>query len=146
MARKPELPELDTLLADADGQELPAWVRSYLRTEPREWQISKSGDREVTVYVYDVVSPWGMSAKSLADRLEEFGELDTIRMRYNTPGGSVWEGWAMYSLLQQHPAKVIGYVDSVAASIGASMLMASELELKASVSVSPSWKCSVRLM
>jgi ATP-dependent Clp protease protease subunit len=47
-----------------------------------------------------------------------------VTVRFNTPGGDIFEGIAIYNAIQRHNGNVIGVVDAMAASAGAIALMA----------------------
>lgn len=78
---------------------------------------------ETTVYLYDEISWWGIKAEQF---VKDLGSIttSTIHLRFNTPGGSVFDGMAIYNAIKQHKAKVIGHVDGLAASISSVILMA----------------------
>jgi ATP-dependent protease ClpP protease subunit len=73
-----------------------------------------------TMYLYDVIDDWGgywgISSAEVAEALAEIpADVDTIRLRINSPGGSVYEAIAIKNLLASHPAKVVAAVDGMAA-------------------------------
>jgi ATP-dependent Clp protease, protease subunit len=75
---------------------------------------------EITLYgVID--SDYGVGPAQFRDDLLALGKVDTLRLRINSPGGSVFDSFAIYNLLKSSPAKVIVTVDGVAAS-GASIV------------------------
>lgn len=80
------------------------------------------------IWLYDQVgeSYWGegVSAKSFQKDLNNLGGVTQIDLRINSPGGDVFDGFAIYNLLAQHPATVNVYVDGVAASIASIIAMA----------------------
>lgn len=82
------------------------------------------------IWLYDQVgeSFWGegVSAKSFQKDLNNLGGVTQIDLRINSPGGDVFDGFAIYNLLAQHPATVNVYVDGVAASIASIIAMAGE--------------------
>ena len=88
-----------------------------------QFEIKAAADgKEATVYLYDAIvateeeAEWygGVSAQSFVKQLAGL-EADTIHLRINSPGGSVFAGRAMETALRQHSAKVIVYVDGLAA-------------------------------
>lgn len=86
-------------------------------------------DSELQLLVYDSIGEgWfggGVTAKDVKAKLDEAGDgIKTISVRLNSPGGDVFEGAAIYSLLAQHKAKVIGYVDGIVASAAFTIAMA----------------------
>lgn len=92
----------------------------------RPWYtITAKGASEAEILIYDIiVDPvtselWGLgiSAKSFAAELKALGELTALTIRLNSPGGDVFEGQAIYSILSAHKARKTVYVDGIAASI-----------------------------
>ena len=82
---------------------------------------------EAEILIYDEIDPfWGTGAKEFAAGLKELGEVTTIHVRINSPGGDVFDGVAIYNLLAQHAAKVIVHVDGLAASIASVIAMAGD--------------------
>lgn len=79
-----------------------------------------------TIYLYDEIGPsyYGMlDAKWLMTELDAAGGED-VTLRINSPGGSVFEGQAMYNALQRFPGKVAAHIDSLAASAASFVAMA----------------------
>lgn len=82
---------------------------------------------EVLIYSTIGESWWEetVSAKSLVAELAEL-EVDTIDVRLNSPGGSVFDGNAIYNALRRHSASVTTYVDGCAASIASIIALAGD--------------------
>jgi ATP-dependent Clp endopeptidase proteolytic subunit ClpP len=79
------------------------------------------------ILLYDVIDSWyGVSAKQIHDELKAAGEVSAIDLRINSPGGSITEGMAVYSILKRHPARVIAYIDGLAASMASVVAMAAD--------------------
>jgi ATP-dependent Clp protease protease subunit len=80
------------------------------------------------IWLYDQIgaSFWGdgITAKSFQKELTALGKVTAIDLRINSPGGDVFDGFAIYNMLAQHPATVDVYVDGVAASIASIIAMA----------------------
>jgi ATP-dependent Clp protease, protease subunit len=68
----------------------------------------------------------GMSAKRFHDELKALGNVEEITIRINSPGGSVFDGDAIYNALARHPAKVIAEIDGLAASAASYIAMAAD--------------------
>lgn len=91
-------------------------------------------DRETAeIYIYgEIVSDdwrWyesDTSAVSFRDALNELGDVNTITVNINSPGGDVFEGIAIYNMLKRHKAKIIVRVDALAASIASVIAMAAD--------------------
>ena len=93
-------------------------------------QIRNMASGEVELLIYDVIGEdffgEGISAKGVQNVLRDAGIVNTIHVRLNTPGGSAFDGLAIYNALVQHPAKVTTYVDGLAASAGSVIAMAGD--------------------
>lgn len=100
--------------------------------EPREpWYKVRSfkaaGKAVGEVQIYDDIFPWwGYDAVRLSRDLGEFGEVDEIQVRIHSNGGDVFEGFAIYNILRNHPATVTVFVDGLAASIASVVAMAGD--------------------
>lgn len=94
------------------------------------------------IYLYDDVSKYGefnwetweydeseTSAKHFRELLDAVPETDEIELHFNTNGGSVSEGTAIYNLLQAHGAKKTGIVDGVCHSIAFTILQACDTRI-----------------
>lgn len=82
----------------------------------RDWfRIANAVGRTAEVLIFDYIGFFGVEAEAF---VREVGALDVdeITVRINSPGGSVFDGWAIYNALQSHPAKVTTIVEGLAAS------------------------------
>ncbi len=68
----------------------------------------------------------GTTAKSFSDQLNALNDVEEIDVRINSPGGSVFEGVAIYNALQNHPAKINVHVDALAGSIASVIAMSGD--------------------
>jgi ATP-dependent Clp protease, protease subunit len=68
----------------------------------------------------------GLSAKQFAEDLKALGKLETINLRINSSGGSVFEGLAIYNSIRRHSARVEVDIDGLAASIASVIAMAGD--------------------
>jgi len=89
---------------------------------------TKNGELELLIYDSIGESFWGggVTAESIKQKLDEAGDVSKISVRINSPGGDVFEGSAIYSLLSQHKAPVECYVDGLAASAAFTIAMAAD--------------------
>lgn len=89
-----------------------------------------SAPRTLELDVFDVIGEtWfgdGFSAKALRARLKAAGDVDSIRLRINSLGGDVWDGFAIYELLRDHPARVEAVIEGIAASMATVVAMAAD--------------------
>lgn len=96
------------------------------------WEMKMSANQnEADVFIYgDIVSnQWDdidTTASSFKKDLDGLGEISTINLHINSPGGSVFEGIAIYNMLKRHKAKVNVFVDALAASIASVIAMAGD--------------------
>lgn len=66
------------------------------------------------------------SANYFREKLAEFPDVKQINLFINSPGGSVREGYGIYSQLKRHPARVTAYIDGFANSIASVIAMAAD--------------------
>ncbi len=92
--------------------------------------VANKASNSAEIYVYGVIGgDWfgeGVTAKQFADDLKALGNVKTIDLRINSEGGSVFDGKAMYSLLNEHAAKIIVHIDGLAASAASFLAMAGD--------------------
>jgi ATP-dependent protease ClpP protease subunit len=67
----------------------------------------------------------GISASDVAAVLREAG-AGPVNVRINSPGGDVFQGVAIHSLLARHPGTVTTYVDGLAASAASFIMLAGD--------------------
>lgn len=67
----------------------------------------------------------GISAADVAALLREAGP-GPVNVRINSPGGDVFDGVAIHSLLARHPGTVTTYVDGLAASAASFIMLAGD--------------------
>src|SRR3982750_367922 len=78
------------------------------------------------VFIYDEIGgSMGVDAEEFAREINEIATAN-ITVRINSPGGSLFDGIAIYNALVQHPAKVLTRVDGVAASAASIIAMAGD--------------------
>lgn len=84
---------------------------------------NQKGEGEITLFD-EIGGFFGVTAKDFDDGLKGLKGVKTIRVRVNSPGGSVFEGLAMYNMLLNHKAEIITQVEGVAASAASLVTMA----------------------
>lgn len=96
----------------------------------RFWQIRNQTDVSADIYLYNEIgeSWWGetTSAKDFKKELDAIGDVQTLNIYINSPGGSVFDGMAIYNQLKRHKAFKNVYVDGVAASIASVIALAGD--------------------
>lgn len=91
--------------------------------------FAKTNGKRGEVYIYDAIgAAWdgsGITAKSFQESLRDMGAVNGLDIYVNSPGGSVFEGLAIYNQIQRHPAaEKIVHIDGIAASIASIISMA----------------------
>jgi ATP-dependent protease ClpP protease subunit len=112
----------------ASQREQAARQREQLGIEARSWyRISNAASSdEAEVMLYDEVGGWyGATADQFIADLRGI-TAPNLRVRINSPGGSVFEGIAIANALRAHPANVVVQVDGIAASIASVIAMAGD--------------------
>lgn len=95
------------------------------------WEFKNKTDDEADLYLYIEIASWGggyyaHSAKSFKQELDNLGDIKTLNVFINSPGGDVFEGVAIYNMLKRHKAHVNVHVDGLAASIASVIAMAAD--------------------
>lgn len=110
-------------VADLGGVKLP-WYE--IRNAVNEEDPAGVEEETATVFIFDEIGgSFGVDAKQFAKDLEEI-TAPRIRVRINSPGGSVFDAIAIHSALLHHPARIITCVDGLAASAASVIAMAGD--------------------
>lgn len=92
--------------------------------KPRPFNIAKNGDT-ASLYIYDVISAeWGVSAFSVIDAINQAGDVQTLNIHINSPGGDVFEGRAIMAAIAAFRGKTVAQIDSLCASAATSIALA----------------------
>lgn len=92
------------------------------------FSIRAKGKQTADIFIYEQIGKdyWddsGVGAKQFAQDLKALGDIDKIILRINSPGGSVFEGLAIYNTLNAHSAEKEVHIDGIAASIASVVAM-----------------------
>ncbi|MEV7140759.1 head maturation protease, ClpP-related [Streptomyces tauricus] len=101
-------------------------LRAQHGIEAQSWySIRNAADPdEAELMLYDEIGGWfGSTADEFIADLRDVTSPN-LRVRVNSPGGSVFEGIAIANALRSHPANVTVQVDGIAASIASVIAMA----------------------
>lgn len=89
--------------------------------------FNKKSAKKGELYIYAEIDPhWGIGAQAIASALKEIGQVDELDVFINSPGGSVFEGIAIFNQLKRLKAKKTFYIDALAASIASVIVMAGD--------------------
>ncbi|WP_440894966.1 head maturation protease, ClpP-related [Amphibacillus sp. Q70] len=95
-------------------------------------KMSAENDKSADVFIYGEITKYAWedegekSAKLFQEELNALGDVETIHLYVNSPGGSVFEGIAIGNQLKRHKARVIAHVDALAASIASVIIMSAD--------------------
>jgi len=91
------------------------------------YTIQNKIDGIIDISLHDEIGLWGVSARDFIAELRGYSGIKVINLSIHSPGGSVLDGLAMYNALRDHPAKVYGHVEGIAASAASFVLMAADV-------------------
>lgn len=95
------------------------------------WSFKAQDEKTGELMLYGEISEcswWGdeVTPKQFKEDLDALGDIDTLNVFINSPGGDVFAGQAIYSMLKRHKATVNVYIDGLAASIASLITMAGD--------------------
>lgn len=96
------------------------------------WTAGLSAETsENTISIFDPigVDPWtgeGVTAKRISSALRSIGDDADVVVNLNSPGGDMFEGFAIYNLLREHKGKVTVKILGLAASAASIIAMAGD--------------------
>lgn len=93
----------------------------------KPWKFAATASGELEIFLYDYIGEdllGGTSAKMFQEELSAAGDVRSIHLRVNSPGGQAFDGIAVFNALVSHPARVTAQVDGLAASIASTIIMA----------------------
>lgn len=91
-------------------------------------QAKQIGEEKVAeVRIYDEIGFWGTTAKSFVEELDAAAvDASKIVVSINSPGGNVFDAFAIYNALMRHKLPVETRADGVAASAASLVFMAGD--------------------
>lgn len=100
----------------------------------KKWYEIKNYADKAEILIYDQIGSgfWssGIEAKDLVKEIADI-KASQIDIRINSPGGSVFDGIAIYNAIKRHPAKKTTYNDGLAASIASVIFLAGDKKVSA---------------
>lgn len=99
--------------------------------DKKSWKMYKNSVGEGEILIYgDIVDDKSFtnetSPMSFKSELDGLGEIGSLKIYINSPGGDVFAGQAIYSMIKRHKAHKTVYIDGVAASIASVIAMAGD--------------------
>jgi ATP-dependent Clp protease protease subunit len=92
----------------------------------KRWYDFRAQAKGAEIVSYDEIGAFGIPAKAFLDELKALGPVPEITLRINSPGGSVFDGVAIYNALKRHDATITVWIDGIAASIASMIAMAGD--------------------
>jgi ATP-dependent Clp endopeptidase proteolytic subunit ClpP len=99
------------------------WGKSL--DKPDWYKIENKSEDETEILIYDVIGWPFIDADILVRELSEI-KSKNIKVRINSPGGDVFDGFAIYNALTAHKSNVIVQIEGLAASIASVLAMAGD--------------------
>lgn len=89
--------------------------------------IKNQTDTTAEIYLYDEIGGFGINAAEFVNEFKYISDLvDTVKVRINSGGGSMVEGFGILTTLLNSKATVHTYVDGLAASMASIIMLAGE--------------------
>ena len=105
-------------------------VAQTFNAKPMFTFANKSDKSEGEIFIYDAIGEdfWGdtVTPKSVVTALAELKGVKTLYIRLNSPGGSMFDGAAIYAAIRRFDAHKIVTVDGLAASAASMIAMAGD--------------------
>lgn len=92
----------------------------------KTWYRLRAARKTAELLIYDEIGARGKTSTGLLNELAALGDLTTINVRINSPGGDVFEALAMHNALARHPARIIIHIDGLCASAASFILPAGD--------------------
>lgn len=86
--------------------------------------VNKTSTQTPIIYIYGTIGVDVVSGDFVRELRNLEKDYKIIQLRFNTGGGSIFEGMAMYNAIKSSPAQIDGYIDGIAASMGSVLGMA----------------------
>lgn len=126
-------------------------IQSELRRRPvakidgATFEVKNADANSADVYFYDDIAWYGVNSRDVAAMLHGL-DAKTINVHINSGGGDVFEGVAIYNLLENKDAHIVVHIDGVAASIASVIAMAGDervIAKNASMMVHKAWAVTI---
>lgn len=94
----------------------------------KNWYTIKAAKdtKAAEIYIYEEIGDFwgeGVAAKTFVKDLNAL-KVSLINLRINSPGGNVFDGFAIYNALVRHPARIETDIDGLAASAASYVALA----------------------
>ena len=82
-------------------------------------EVRNQANKKGEIYIYDTIGAdffGGVGLNDVKDAFNSLEKANEITIRINSPGGSMFEGIAIYNFLRQQRVKTVSIIEGVAAS------------------------------
>ncbi len=86
--------------------------------------VNKASQKTPVIYIYGYIGEDVVSGDFVRELRSLEKDHKVIQIRFNTGGGSIFDGMAMYNAIKSSPAQIDGYIDGLAASMGSVLALA----------------------
>lgn len=97
----------------------------FVSSRSTDWYRIEAKADVTDIYIYDEISWFGVTADAFVRDLLLVNS-PKIKLHINSPGGMVFDGFAIFNALKQHKASVDVYIEGLAASISSIIAMAGD--------------------
>lgn len=87
------------------------------------FRAQAAGEGVADISIFSEIGGFGVTVQSFHDALKALGTPDEIRLAISSNGGDISTGFAVYNMLDRHPARKIVTVEGLAASMGSVIAM-----------------------
>jgi ATP-dependent Clp endopeptidase proteolytic subunit ClpP len=87
---------------------------------------NKSDAASAEIDIFDEIGVWGVSVKDFATQLKAIPADRAITLRINSPGGSIFDGFAIYNQIAERRDKVTAKIIGLAASMATIIMCAAK--------------------
>ena len=87
-------------------------------------KAAAGGEKQTDILIFDEIGLWGITAKDFATALKEIPEDHAITVHINSPGGSVFDGYAIFNALKARSAQITTKIEGLAASMASVIALA----------------------
>lgn len=92
----------------------------------KTWFRLRAARTTAELRLYDEIGAWGITSKDLLAQLDALGQITTLTVRINSPGGDVFDALAIHNALSRHPARVVAHIDALCASAATLIALAAD--------------------
>lgn len=110
------------------------------------WEFKALANKKGELYMYGAIVAEnfldsGVTVKQFKADLDALGDIETLDIYMNSPGGDVFTGWAIINILQRNKAVKVGHNDGLVASIAFDIYQSLDKRVAAKASMFMTHNC-----